>query len=538
MTMNQAMTAAEHNDTDLVNACLAGNREAFAQIVARHQSLLCALAYSATGSLTQSEDLAQETFVTAWKHLAELRDAAALRAWLCGILRNLIGKKLRRDVHEPIHLASSLEEIKEAPSPDPLPTEHVINQEEEAILWRSLERIPDAYREPLILYYREEQSVQRVADAMDLTEDAVRQRLSRGRKLLQVQVMALVEGTLKQTCPGKAFTLGVLAALPVMTSSTKAATIGATAAKGGALAKSAGLTGLCGALLGPAFMVMGLYFGYRLDRDGAATPARRELMAKYYKVLGLCILGFFVAMMSITTGAESLVRTRPVLFAGSLIGLMLIYLVVVLAITFWMQRFQTKLRRQDISQGCSASVVAPIYEYRSKTTLLGLPLIHIRMRAGLERGPVKAWFAAGDWAIGVIAAFGGLAIAPISFGGLAAGVLTMGGVAVGALPFGGFSFGAWAVGGMAVGLQAFGGCAIALLGAEGGAAISHQFAKGGLALAPHVNDAVAQQFFVAHKFFPTAEVIMRYSYWFNVIWLLPVSLTLLKKRKVPVLPAR
>jgi DNA-directed RNA polymerase specialized sigma24 family protein len=40
---------------------LAGNRDAFGWIVARYQSLLCSLAYSATGSLNQSEDLAQET---------------------------------------------------------------------------------------------------------------------------------------------------------------------------------------------------------------------------------------------------------------------------------------------------------------------------------------------------------------------------------------------------------------------------------------------------------------------------------------------
>jgi len=95
------MSAAQHNDAELVMESLAGDRDAFGQIVAHHQSLICALAYSATGSLTESEDLAQETFVTAWKHLAELREPAKLRAWLCAIARNLIGKKLRRDGRPP-----------------------------------------------------------------------------------------------------------------------------------------------------------------------------------------------------------------------------------------------------------------------------------------------------------------------------------------------------------------------------------------------------------------------------------------------------
>src|SRR5256885_11119521 len=45
-------------------------------------------AYSAIGRLGQSEDVAQETFITAWKHLRHLREPAKLRSWLCGIARD------------------------------------------------------------------------------------------------------------------------------------------------------------------------------------------------------------------------------------------------------------------------------------------------------------------------------------------------------------------------------------------------------------------------------------------------------------------
>lgn len=148
------MSAAEDNDTEMVTESLGGSRDAFGRIVARYQSLICSLAYSATGSLTQSEDLAQETFVTAWKHLPELREPAKLRPWLCGIARNLIGKTLRRDSREPVHAAEPLEGANESSSPEPLPPDHVISREEEAILWRSLERIPEIYREPLVLFHR------------------------------------------------------------------------------------------------------------------------------------------------------------------------------------------------------------------------------------------------------------------------------------------------------------------------------------------------------------------------------------------------
>jgi RNA polymerase sigma factor (sigma-70 family) len=236
MMATRSMSAAAHNDAELVSESLSGNRDAFGQIVAQYQSLICSLAYSATGSLSQSEDLAQETFLAAWKQLADLREPEKLRAWLCGIARNLINYSLRRQGREPSHAAEPLETMEEPPSLEPLPPDQAIGREEEAILWRSLERIPEIYREPLVLFYRKHQSIKAVAQGLELSEDAVKQRLSRGRKLLHEQVLVFVEGALERTNPDRAFTAGVLAALPAL-AAAKAATAGATAAKSGTAIK-------------------------------------------------------------------------------------------------------------------------------------------------------------------------------------------------------------------------------------------------------------------------------------------------------------
>ena len=143
-----------------------------------------------------------------------LREPDKLRAWLCGIVRNRIHKSLRREGREPVHDAEPLEAVHDLPAQEALPSEQAISREEEAILWRSLERIPELYREPLILFYREHQSIESVAAELDLSEDAVKQRLSRGRKLLQEEVQAFVESALSRTAPGQAFAGAVLAALP------------------------------------------------------------------------------------------------------------------------------------------------------------------------------------------------------------------------------------------------------------------------------------------------------------------------------------
>src|SRR5512136_398021 len=105
MMTTKAMQRADINDTELVAESLEGNRDAFRLIVERYQTLISSLAYCATGNVTRSEDLAQETFVSAWKQLPELREPAKLRPWLCSIARFLIGQQFRRQGREPVHEA-------------------------------------------------------------------------------------------------------------------------------------------------------------------------------------------------------------------------------------------------------------------------------------------------------------------------------------------------------------------------------------------------------------------------------------------------
>ena len=200
---SEAMNTMEHNDADLVAESLDGSRDAFRQIVERYQTLICSLAYSATGNVSQSEDVAQETFLAAWTHLRSLREPDKLRGWLCGIVRNRIQRNLREEGRQPAHNAAPLDDAHDSPAREAIPSEQAISREEEAIMWRSLERVPELYREPLILFYRQHQSIEHVAVALDLSEDAVKQRLSRGRKLLQDEVRAFVENSLRRTAPGR-----------------------------------------------------------------------------------------------------------------------------------------------------------------------------------------------------------------------------------------------------------------------------------------------------------------------------------------------
>ncbi len=126
--------AVAPDDARLVRRVLAGDRESFSEIVSRYQALICSLAYSATGSLGVSEDLAQETFIAAWQHLRLLHEPDRLRSWLCGVARNRINNYLWREGRKPMRKAESLEAGQDVASLEPASAERAISSEEQQLL--------------------------------------------------------------------------------------------------------------------------------------------------------------------------------------------------------------------------------------------------------------------------------------------------------------------------------------------------------------------------------------------------------------------
>lgn len=117
------------------------------------------------------------------------------------------------------------------------------------------------------------------------------------------------------------------------------------------------------------------------------------------------------------------------------------------------------------------------YEYKSKKTFKGIPLVHINFGFGLYRA--KGLIAVGNIATGLLSfgfisigllAFGVLSMALIALGALSIGILSFGAVALGLIAFGGMAIGGFAVGGCALGVYAVGGYAGAVEIAFGGVA--------------------------------------------------------------------
>ena len=373
-----------------------------------------------------------------------------------------------------------------------------MDREEQAILWRTLERVPELYREPLILYYREHRSVEHVAAALDLTEEAVKQRLSRGRRILQERMLSFVEGALHRSTPGRVFTVGVLAALPGLAPKAEAAALGTAAAThGGFLAKSMGLAPLLTAISGFVSAVLTL----RANLDQARTPRERRAVVQITATLFLGALGLLVVLYLLRAAALQWPERRIVLAVicqGIAAAFILGWPAVVLGVMRAMRRLRTleRSRHPELFLDPRDQVGSPEAEYRSAQRFLGVPLVHVRFSTP-DAGdpPVVGWFAGGDRAYGLLFAAGGVAVAPFSIGAVSVGLVSIGTLGVGVFSVGTVAVGLFALGCLAAGVQAFGW--LSALGwqvAKGsGFAIAGRVAEGPVAFAPHANDAIARQ---------------------------------------------
>ena len=274
------------------------NRAMFADVVRQYQNLVSATTFSITGNLQQSEDLAQETFITAWQNFETLREPEKLPGWLCSIARNLAHSWVRKAENQRrTELATPLDEIA-APT-----VENEAEREEQAtLLWNTIKYIPETYREPLVMYYRQSQSVAEIAAALEITEANARQRIARGRTFLKEEIERKVETALVKLRPNEHFTAFVLAAIPIaatgkqtLAASSAGVAAAQSASSGGAGAGQSLFAGISsflatffGSILPTIFIAIGIVLGIWNGIRNAPTLRARRLMLKV-------ALGYFIA---------------------------------------------------------------------------------------------------------------------------------------------------------------------------------------------------------------------------------------------------
>jgi RNA polymerase sigma factor (sigma-70 family) len=212
-----------------------------------------------------------------WKDLPKLKNPASFLPWLRQIARNRLHHVLRSRVRARRHESADEALVQTVADARPGAETALLAEEDRRLVADALDRLPDDSREVLLLFYREEQSVRQVATLLDLSEDAVKQRLSRARAVLRRDLLASVGTTLRRTAPGASFTAAV--ALTISAGAPPAGAAAATlaaqsAAKGGLLAKIAVV--FSWGVIGPLASIATGVQGGRMAARGALDEEERS----------------------------------------------------------------------------------------------------------------------------------------------------------------------------------------------------------------------------------------------------------------------
>jgi len=153
-----------------------GEVDAFAGIIEHYQAPVIRYLYRMTGDYETAKDLAQDTFVQAYKGILKTTAELSFRAWLYRIATNTaLQYRRRRRLLSFIPFTQKTQDIPAAGSRADCP-------EETAAIQEALLRVPREQRTCLVLHLVEGFKYREIADTIGCTEEAVRKRVARGKK--------------------------------------------------------------------------------------------------------------------------------------------------------------------------------------------------------------------------------------------------------------------------------------------------------------------------------------------------------------------
>ena len=317
-------------------AAAGGCQHAYGRIVLACQNTVTAIALAITRDRQASEDIAQEAFVKGWQQLHQLRSSTSFLPWLRQITRNLARDWLRAQRGRP--LTGEAAEVAMGMAADPAPgaADRLQRVEEEIAAEDIISALPADSREVLLLYYREGQRSQQVADLLGLSDAAVRKRLSRARALVRDGLLQRFGEFARSSAPSAAFATAVVSMVLVAAPGTASAAVllgtgvgvggskvglgGASVAGGTAMGSLTATLGqlhvlpaeswgaIAGGVIGGA---IGSYLGARVLLSYTETEGERMQVRRFVRLntgtgLAWCLMMLLVTLLQVPMWSQLL----------------------------------------------------------------------------------------------------------------------------------------------------------------------------------------------------------------------------------------
>lgn len=165
----------------LIRQIADGRTDLFEQIVTKHQNLVYTVCFNITKNAQDAENMAQETFLSAFLSIKQHKQISNLKSWLCRIAVN---KSIDFKRKQGKLLKSEIEP--EAEIPDNINVENQVeNKIRDEKLNYIISNLPEKYMKPIYAFYFEKLSVKEISKLYNLPEKTVETQLYRAKKLIK-----------------------------------------------------------------------------------------------------------------------------------------------------------------------------------------------------------------------------------------------------------------------------------------------------------------------------------------------------------------
>lgn len=185
-------------DEEVVAQVRTGNAALFEILMRRHNQRVYRAARAILGNDTEAEDVMQEAYVRAFTHLDQFENRAKFSTWLTKIAVHEALTRVRKSKRWESLESEADTDVRVRPEPMSNvrnPEEQMFGAQMKTLLETSLDALPDRYRTVFVLREIEEMNTAETAEALGITEEAVKTRLHRARAMLQTDLYSRVGST-------------------------------------------------------------------------------------------------------------------------------------------------------------------------------------------------------------------------------------------------------------------------------------------------------------------------------------------------------
>lgn len=176
-------------NSELVQRTLAGDNEAFAELVKAYYRLYFIMAMDFVHDHDKAEDIVQDGVIEIHRDLATLRDPKKFASWAYTIIRNNCYRAKVKMMDEPTTLMSNLDEsdatkVANLRTPENLDTSFELRAQHEEIV-KAIYHLPFKYKEVSLLHFCGELSFKQISEILPMSAHTAEMRIHRAKKILQ-----------------------------------------------------------------------------------------------------------------------------------------------------------------------------------------------------------------------------------------------------------------------------------------------------------------------------------------------------------------